>query len=173
MVSMSLCSLWCVGELHFWAQHSVGELHMGPTLGTESCHHLPLVDWWNHDHSHPIIYLHTVVSLCISTWFHAVARILVVMPTEERRLVEEEGTSSKKTWLQKKEDLAMLGELLSWAPVLLLPMLVSSSSGPNIGHCDLVWSRWVALESIFTESLHTCGRAWLSNYRISDPIIAE
>jgi len=26
------------------------------------------------------------------------------MPTEERRLVEEEGTSSKKTWLQKKED---------------------------------------------------------------------
>jgi len=173
MVSISLCSLWCVGELHIWAQHSVGELHMGPTLGTESCHHLPLVDWWNHDHSHPIIYLHTVVSLCISTWFYAVARILVVMPTEERRLVEEEGTSSKKTWLQKKEDLAMLGELLSWAPVLLLPMLVSSSSGPNIGHCDLVWSRWVALESIFTESLHTFGRAWLSNYRISDPIIAE
>jgi len=56
------------------------------------------------------------------------------MPTEERRLVEEEGSSSKKTWLQKKEDVAMLGELLSWAPVLLLPMLVSSSSGPNIGH---------------------------------------
>jgi len=63
------------------------------------------------------------------------------MPTEERRLVEEEGSSSKKTWLQKKEDVAMLGELLSWAPVLLLPMLVSSSSGPNIGHCDLAWSR--------------------------------
>ena len=29
---------------------------------------------------------------------------LVEMPTEERRLVEEEGSQTKKTWLQKKED---------------------------------------------------------------------
>jgi len=29
---------------------------------------------------------------------------LVEMPTEERRLVEEEGSQTKKTWLQKRED---------------------------------------------------------------------
>jgi len=33
--------------------------------------------------------------------------------TEERRLVEEEGSLTKKTWLQKKEDLEREGELLS------------------------------------------------------------
>jgi len=27
------------------------------------------------------------------------------MPTEERRLVEEDGSQTKKTWLQKREDL--------------------------------------------------------------------
>jgi len=38
--------------------------------------------------------------------------ILVVTSTEERRLVEEEGMLPKKTWLQKKEDLRRVGELL-------------------------------------------------------------
>jgi len=36
--------------------------------------------------------------------------------TEERRLVEEEGSLPKKTWLQKNEDFEREGELLSWAP---------------------------------------------------------
>jgi len=35
-----------------------------------------------------------------------------VTSTEERRLVEEEGMLPKKTWLQKKEDLRRVGELL-------------------------------------------------------------
>jgi len=37
---------------------------------------------------------------------------MVEMPTEERRLVAEEGSYSKNTWLQKKEGLTMVGELL-------------------------------------------------------------
>jgi len=40
------------------------------------------------------------------------------MPTEERRLVEEEGSLSKKTWLRKKEDATLLGELQLRAPAV-------------------------------------------------------
>ena len=40
-----------------------------------------------------------------------------MMPAEERRLVAEEGSLSKKTWLRKKEDEVSLGELQLWAPV--------------------------------------------------------
>jgi len=52
--------------------------------------------------------------------FHNISlSFLVEMPTEERRLVAEEGSQSKNTWLQKKEDLAGVGELLCWAQLLL------------------------------------------------------
>ena len=40
------------------------------------------------------------------------------MPTEERRLVAEEGTLSKNTWQQKMEDLTLVGELIVWAQPL-------------------------------------------------------
>ena len=95
------------------------------------------------------------------------------MPTEERRLVEEEGSLSKKTWLRKKE------VRVHWASSCPGPQwcsrseLVSSCSGPGsdlftVPHCHLellsgrAWLgvRWVLrpwhLESaVLITSLHT------------------
>merc|ERR1711862_1056238 len=51
---------------------------------------------------------------------------LVEMPTEARRLVEEEGSQTKKTWLQKTR---RAGELLFRALLFLLVKTVLSSLG--------------------------------------------
>ena len=57
----------------------------------------------------------TISSHFISSWKRPDFRFLVETPTEERRLVEEEGSISMKTWLQKKQDEEGVGELHAWA----------------------------------------------------------
>ena len=53
-----------------------------------------------------------------------------------RRLVEEEGSSSKKTWLRKKEDEVSLGELQLWAPVYY---------SQNTSLFEYFWVKWLRL----------------------------
>lgn len=94
------------------------------------------------------------------------------MPTEERRLVEEEGSLSKKTWLRKKEVRAHWVSSCPGPQWRCLSEPVSSCPGPGSGlfsvtHCHLellsgrAWLgvRWVLrpwhLESaVLLTSLH-------------------